>query len=54
MENLSGMRKKEEEVFVVTVYENKSNGQKLVTIPKDCPIKAGDKIVFKKKEEEQW
>lgn len=42
------------DVYVVKVYVNKSNGQKLVTIPKDCPIEAGQSIVFKLKEEEKW
>lgn len=42
------------EVFVRKVWKNKSNGQKLVTIPKDCPIEDGDEIMFKKKEQEKW
>lgn len=43
-----------EGVYVRKVWKNKSNGQKLVTIPKDCPIEDGEEIIFKKKEEDKW
>lgn len=34
--------------IIQKVWKNKSNKQKLVTIPKDCGIKEGDYVEIKK------
>jgi hypothetical protein len=35
---------------IVKIYENKQSGQKLVTIPKDSPLKDGDWVTVSKLE----
>ena len=40
------MAKKEK--IIKKVWKNKSNKQKLVTIPKDCEINSGDYVEIKK------
>lgn len=39
--------------LVKIVYENKHNGQKLVTIPKDSDIEVGDAVQITKMEVKQ-
>lgn len=36
------------ENIIVRVWKNKSNGQKLITIPKKCKIKEGDYVYIEK------
>lgn len=38
----------EDERIIRKVWVNKSNGQKLVTIPKDCDIESGEHIEIKR------
>ena len=44
----------EEKIIRRKVWKNKSNGQKLVTIPKDSNIEDGDEIIIKKAKKETW
>ena len=38
----------EEDKIIVKVWENKGNGQLLITVPKDSNIKKGDYVELKK------